>query len=107
MVFLTAFACCWSDHQESLQNEIWRFASRRSVRRFSALCWAILKPGPFVAGGRPPYDHPHRPASLLHGPGPRAQGNLLGLMPLAFSVAITLLLFGGVPNAGPRCAQPP
>lgn len=45
--------------------------------------------------------------SLLHGPDalPGAE-TLLGLMPLAFSVAAFTLLYSAVPNAWSRCAMP-
>ncbi|MCB2527027.1 YihY/virulence factor BrkB family protein, partial [Listeria monocytogenes] len=72
---------------------------RRGVGRF-LLYWAILSLGPLLLGAGFAVTTYITSLSLLHGPDalPGAE-TLLGLMPLAFSVAAFTLLYAAVPNA--------
>ncbi len=85
---------------EKAFNEIWRVRQpRRGVGRF-LLYWAILSLGPLLLGAGFAVTTYITSLSLLHGPDalPGAE-TLLGLMPLAFSVAAFTLLYSAVPNA--------
>ncbi|EPO7781204.1 YihY family inner membrane protein [Pseudomonas aeruginosa] len=100
VVFLAVTAFTMLVTIEKAFNEIWRVRQpRRGVGRF-LLYWAILSLGPLLLGAGFAVTTYITSLSLLHGPDalPGAE-TLLGLMPLAFSVAAFTLLYSAVPNA--------
>ena len=106
VVFLavTAFTMLVPSRKPSTRSG--RFASHaHGVGRF-LLYWAILSLGPLLLGAGSAVTTYITSLSLLYGPDalPGAE-TLLGLMPLAFSVAPSPALFGG-PERPSRCAIP-
>lgn len=107
VVFLAVTAFTMLVTIEKAFNEIWRVRQpRRGVGRF-LLYWAILSLGPLLLGAGFAVTTYITSLSLLHGPDalPGAE-TLLGLMPLAFSVAAFTLLYSAVPNACPGAPCP-
>ncbi len=87
------------DHRESLQRDLAGSPATPQCRAVPPLL-GDPQPGPIVAGAGFAVTTYITSLSLLHGPDalPGAE-TLLGLMPLAFSVAAFTLLYSAVPNA--------